>query len=277
MKYNRLFSFIILLFCLSLLFSVEAQNTVQTRRPLIGISCSHPEDFSSVRMSYTESVIKSGGMPVLIPVMQDEKVLDAIVSLLDGLILTGGEDIHPNYYNEDPIEQLGNVNAVRDRYDLALIRLAALRNLPTLGICRGEQLINVAFGGTLYQDLPTQYKDTSIEHQQKEPSSVSTHTVHVFPNSMVADVTGCLNLQTNSHHHQAIKEVAPGFRITALSDDGVIEAIESCNNLPVWGVQFHPEALTMVGDTIMIRFFQFMTEQAETFQVSKEKENNSGK
>ncbi|KAA6317242.1 putative glutamine amidotransferase, partial [termite gut metagenome] len=170
MKYNRLLPFVTFLFCFPLLLSIEAQDTVRARRPLIGISCSYPEDFSSVRMSYTESVIQSGGIPVLIPVMQDEKVLDAIVSLLDGLILTGGEDIHPNYYNEDPIEQLGTVNAVRDRYDLTLIRLATLRNLPTLGICRGEQLINVAFGGTLYQDLPTQYKDTSIEHQQEEPS-----------------------------------------------------------------------------------------------------------
>ncbi|KAA6308925.1 putative glutamine amidotransferase [termite gut metagenome] len=149
--------------------------------------------------------------------------------------------------------------------------------MPTLGICRGEQLINVAFGGTLYQDLPTQYKDTSIEHQQEEPSNVSTHTVHVLPHSMIADVIGCSNLQTNSHHHQAVKEVASGFRITALSDDGVVEAIESYDNLPIWGVQFHPEAMAVAGDTIMIRFFQFMTEQAEAFQVSKEKKNNSGK
>ncbi|KAA6327512.1 putative glutamine amidotransferase, partial [termite gut metagenome] len=150
-----------------------------SKKPLIGISCSHPEDYSSVRTTYTESVIKAGGIPILIPVTENEKTLEDIVSLLDGLILTGGEDIHPSYYNEDPAEQLGEVNPVRDRYDMTLIRLATGRNLPVLGICRGEQLINVAFGGTLYQDLPTQYNGISVNHQQEEPSSVATHTVFV--------------------------------------------------------------------------------------------------
>ncbi|KAA6337039.1 putative glutamine amidotransferase [termite gut metagenome] len=251
--------------------SAVAQDS--PKESLIGISCSHPEDYSSVRMTYTESVIKAGGIPILIPVTENEKTLEDIVSLLDGLILTGGEDIHPNYYNEDPIEQLGEVNSERDHYDMALIRLATVRNLPILGICRGEQLINVVFGGTLYQDLPTQYNGISVNHQQEEPSSVATHTVFVHSGSIIAEITGCTELQTNTHHHQAVKDVAPGFRVAARSGDGVVEAIESCTDLPIWGVQFHPEGLTVAGDTVMVKFFEFLTGRAETFRTSKKESN----
>lgn len=251
-----------------ILFLVFTGSLQAQHKPVIGISCSHPEDYSSVRMTYTESVIKAGGIPIIIPLTQDEQTLDDIISLIDGLILTGGGDIHPGYYNEAPTEQLGEVNHARDRYDLALIRLAVARNLPTLGICRGEQLINVAFGGTLYQDLPTQYGDTSINHRQEEPSGISTHTVYLQPGSMVADVTGCTELPTNSHHHQAVERIAPGFRVTARTSDGVVEAIESCEARPIWGVQFHPEGLVIAGDTVMLKLFRFLTEQAELYRTS---------
>ena len=114
----------------------------------------------------------------LIPVTTDSIVLVDIISRLDGIILIGGADIHPSYYNEEPIEQLGEVDSLRDVYDISLIRLAAQRGVPMLGICRGEQLINVAFGGTLYQDIPAQHPDTTVRHNQEEPSSVPTHAVN---------------------------------------------------------------------------------------------------
>ena len=136
------------------------------QRPLIGISCSHPGYNSSTRMTYTESVIRAGGTPMLIPITTDSLVLADVIKRLDGIVLIGGGDIHPSYFNEDPIEQLGEVDSLRDVYDIALIRLAAHRNLPMLGICRGEQLINVAFGGTLYQDIPSQHPDTTVCHDQ---------------------------------------------------------------------------------------------------------------
>lgn len=184
-------------------------------------------------------------------------------------ILIGGADIHPSYYNEEPIEQLGEVDSLRDVYDIALIRLAAQRNVPMLGICRGEQLINVAFGGTLYQDIPAQYPDTTVRHNQKEPSSVPTHTVHLLQGSAIAQITGQTELFTNTHHHQAVKQAAPGFRITAWATDSIPEAIENINGKPIWGVQFHPEALTVAGDSISARFFHFLVDKATAFRRSK--------
>lgn len=236
------------------------------QRPLIGISCSHPGNNSSTRMTYTESVIQAGGTPMLIPVTTDSAVLADIVARLDGIILIGGADIHPSYYNEEPIEQLGEVDSLRDVYDIALIRLAAHRKVPMLGICRGEQLINVAFGGTLYQDIPTQHPDTTVQHNQKEPSSVATHTVCLLPGSVMEQITGRVQLYTNTHHHQAVKDVAPGFRITAWATDSIPEAIESTDGRPIWGVQFHPEALTVAGDTISARFFRFLVEKAVKYR-----------
>lgn len=265
-----------LLFILLLLYvgELSSQTSPSDVKPLIGISCSHPEnDFSSVRRSYTESVLKAGGLPILIPIIETEEDLERIVSMLDGLILTGGEDVHPSYYNEEPIDKLGNVNEVRDTYDLALIRLAAERRLPILGICRGEQLINVAFGGSLYQDIPSQYADTTVVHDQAEPSKYPTHYIDLLPGSMIAAITESTELVTNTHHHQAVKDIAPGFQVTAWACDGIPEAIESCDNIPIWGVQFHPEGQAVSGDTIMARLFTFFNEQAILYRNKKTEKN----
>lgn len=263
---NKLFP--LLLFFLIISVSGSA-DTAEEKRPLIGISCSHPENRSSVSTNYSESVIKAGGIPVLIPVTTDTVVLRIIVDKLDGIILTGGEDIHPSYYNEEPIEQLGNVNAVRDVYDLCLIRLAADRNMPLLGICRGEQLMNVAFGGSLYQDIPTQYPDTTVNHNQIFPSNMATHHVKLAPGSLLARITEKTELYTNTHHHQAVKDVAPPFRATAWSEDGIIEAIEAIGDAPLWGVQFHPEGQIMSGDIDMFSIFRHFIGQASLYSINR--------
>lgn len=264
---NRIYVCLLLFSCTLLSY---AQGPVCTEKALIGISCAHPDnDFSSVRRTYSESVLNAGGIPILIPIITSEEVLATIVDMLDGLILTGGEDVHPRYYNEEPIEELGEVNDVRDVYDLTLIRLATERKLPTLGICRGEQLINVAFGGSLYQDIPAQYADSTVKHNQEASSKYSTHYVTLLPGSTIATLTGEKELCTNTHHHQAVKQVAPGFKVTAWACDSIPEAIESCEGLPMWGVQFHPEPQAMNGDSIMIKFFEFLNEQALQYRSSK--------
>jgi len=266
MKKQLLFCF--LLACL--LFSQAQANTFKIKgNPIIGISCSHSNNSSSVRRTYTESVIQAGGIPLLIPVTTDSTALANILNKLDGIILTGGEDIAPSYYHEGPIPEIGEIDSLRDVYDMSLIRFAARRNIPMLGICRGEQLINVAFGGSLYQDIPAQHPGSAIQHQQKEPSSVTTHIVNILPGSTLAKITGCVQLNTNSHHHQAVKQVAPGFKVTAWSTDSIPEAIESSYGYPIWGVQFHPEALTVAGDTIELRIFRFLVSKAATFQQAK--------
>ena len=207
---------------------------------------------------------------MLIPVTADTVVLRDVMKRLDGIILIGGGDIHPSYYKEEPIEQMGEVDPLRDEYDIALIRMAHNFNVPMLGICRGEQLINVAFGGSLYQDIPTQHPDTSICHQQEAPSNVATHEINILPDSELASIVDTTKLMTNSHHHQAVKQVAPGFRIVAWSTDSIPEAIESAEEYPIWGVQFHPETRTVAGDATSARFFRFLVEKAETYRRAKE-------
>lgn len=262
--------YIFIIFCF-FINTLSAQTEAQIKKPIIGISCSHSQnDFSSVRRTYTESVINAGGIPLLLPVTEDENTLESFMSVIEALILTGGEDVHPSYYNEEPIEQLGKVNDVRDFYDLTLIRLAAERNIPILGICRGEQLINVAFGGTLYQDIPAQHSDTTVKHNQEEPSSIVTHYISLLPGSTIANLIGDTELVTNTHHHQAVKQVAPGFRVTAWACDSIPEAIETVDGRPIWGVQFHPEGQAVKGDDTMSKFFSFITGQARLYRLQKE-------
>lgn len=252
-------SLLFFFFCICTLFPAVAQELF---RPLIGISCSYPDSmFMSVRKTYTESVIKAGGIPILIPVTESEDVLRKIVCRLDALILSGGEDICPSYYNEEPIEELGNVNGVRDVYDLLLVKLAEEYALPTLGICRGLQVINVAYGGSLYQDIPAQYPDTTVRHQQKEKSNIATHLVKLIPGSKIAAMMEHPELMTNTHHHQAIKDVAPGFWVTAHTLDGIPEAIEAIDGRPIYGVQFHPEGQAIEDDEVMLSLFRFLVKQ----------------
>ena len=265
---SKLLLVILLALCPYIVNGQSDQNILK-KRPLIGVSCSHPGNSSSTGTNYTESVILAGGTPMLIPITTDSLVLTDILNRLDGIILIGGDDIHPSYYKETPIEQLGEVDSLRDVYDIALIQGATHRNIPMLGICRGEQLINVAFGGTLYQDIPSQYPDTTVQHQQSESNRIPTHMVNLLPDSEIARITGQTQLFTNSHHHQAVKQIAPGFRVTGWSTDSIPEVIESTCEYPIWGVQFHPEALTVAGDTTFAKLFHFLIQKADAYRQKK--------
>lgn len=238
-------------------------------KPLIGISCQRPGNNSQSRLTYTQSVIKAGGIPVLIPITEDSLILRNIINRIDGIIMIGGEDIHPSYYGEEAIPELGKVDPVRDVYDIALIKMAHDHNIPMLGICRGEQLINVAFGGTLYQDIPAQCQDTTVNHSQNEPSSTPTHKINILPGSQIANIFGETEMMTNTHHHQAVKKVAPGFKATAWATDSIVEAIENIEGYPIWGTQFHPETRTVAGDETSLRIFKFIVEKADIFRRAK--------
>ena len=250
-------------------FGQTAQKKA-SEKPLIGISCQRPGNNSQSRLTYTQSVIKAGGVPVLIPITEDSLVLRNIIQRLDGIVMIGGEDIHPSYYGEEPIPEMGSVDPVRDVYDIALIKMAHDHNIPMLGICRGEQLLNVAFGGTLYQDIPAQHPDTTVNHSQSEPSSTPTHLVNIVPGSQIANIFGETQMMTNTHHHQAVKKVAPGFKITAWATDSIPEAIENVEGYPIWATQFHPETRTVAGDDTSLRIFQFLVGKADTFRRAKE-------
>lgn len=253
------------------LFAIAQTSPLKSDvKPLIGVSCSHPGNNSSTRLTYSNAVIKAGGTPVLIPITTDSLVLRDVLNRVDGLLLIGGEDIHPSYFGEAPIPELGKVDPIRDIYDIALIRMAGDMNIPMFGVCRGEQLINVAFGGTLYQDIPSQYHKTPLQHKQKEAGTELTHLVKFDEGSIMADIIGQNELMTNTFHHQAVKKVAPGFRISAWSEDSIPEAIESTEGRPIWGVQYHPEYPTNNGDEVSSRFFYFFLNEADKFRRAKE-------
>lgn len=234
--------------------------------PLIGISCGGSATMTTLKTTYSDAVRLAGGVPVLIPVLRDSATASDLVSHLDGLILSGGEDIDPLYYGEEPLPGLGEINAPRDTFDVLLIRTALRQGKPMLGICRGEQVLNVVLGGTLWQDIPSQIPSSELHHRQEEPSTVATQVITIDPSSRLAEILGVREIAVNSHHHQAVKDLAPGLVVTAYAEDGVVEAYEGIPTEEdpygqpfgnrILAVQFHPETFTQAGDPTFLRIFQ---------------------
>ena len=211
------------------------------------------------RDSYVESVRRAGDMPVLLCRTDSTEAIEAAVSRLDLLILTGGEDVDPSLYGESPSPKLGCVNAVRDRFETSVLAAAVRHQVPVFGVCRGMQLMNVFFGGTLYQDLPSEFAfKTPERHTLGEWDRSKREYVHgleIVEGSRLAAICGTGRLKVNAAHHQAVKRLAPGFRVSAFSPGGVVEAIE-CDRYPAAGVQFHPEELVVCrGDAVWTTFF----------------------
>lgn len=250
--------------------NIDSQIDIrQEKAPRIGISSSNYNTGASVSESYIKSVLKAGGEPIIIPPITEVPLLRSIVQELDGLVLIGGVDFDPSYYNEKAMEKLGEVDSIRDISDLTLIKLATDWNVPILGICRGEQGLNVAFGGTLYQDIPSQLS-LEINHRQEEKGYIGTHIVNIESDSKLAKILGTTSIQTNSFHHQAVKDVAPYFKAVAHSEDGVVEAIEAYPHRNIMAVQWHPEIHTANGDTVMLKLFQNLLNDATTYKKAKE-------
>jgi putative glutamine amidotransferase len=233
------------------------------KKPVIGINSSrvikHETAYShsvieSLSNDYVESVIKAGGVPVILPILSDEESIRRQIELLDGVILSGGVDINPLVYNEEPSPKLGYIFPDKDTFDLLIVKIACELNKPILAICRGHQILNIAFGGTLYQDL-SDMEGCYIKHQQQTKDGAATHTIDITPNSILHSILGS-SIVTNTFHHQAIKDLAPGFKVTAYSKDNVIEAIEQCDKKFVVGVQFHPEIMTAYNDKNMFKLFK---------------------
>lgn len=239
--------------------------------PRIGISANRKEGLSCIADTYVQAVLKAGGTPVLIPVMTDIEALTAIVNSLDGLIMSGGGDINPLYMQEEPIPALQDVDSYRDEYDLILLRLAANRQLPIMGICRGHQLLNVAFGGSVYQDIHTQHTPKPLKHSQTLPREQVSHsvTLNEGPSKLRTLLDGEPTLLVNSFHHQAIRELAPEFIATATAPDGINEAMEHPEKA-IFSVQWHPEAMAANGDKQMLKLFRHHVEASRLFREAKE-------
>ena len=200
---------------------------------------------------YVRAVRKAGETPVVICRTDDAAALRKVVSGVDLLILAGGEDVDPARYGEKPSPKLGGVNAVRDDFEWKLLEIAVGMEKPVLGICRGVQMMNVFFGGSLYQDIPSEFPAAASENHNCGEWTTGKrkylHEIAIAPNSRLAAACGVTGAKVNSAHHQCVKRLAPGFRIAAKSSCGIIEAIES-ERYPAAGVQFHPEVLSADND-----------------------------
>jgi len=239
--------------------------------PVIGIT-GHTEQSArplnlplfAIAPTYVQAVELGGGAPVVIPPHLEETRLRAILEHLDGLLLSGGGDILPALFGEQDSGLLWFVDERRDRAELALARWALAEKLPLLAICRGIQVLNVATGGTLVQDIPTQVPD-ALSHSiiAGRPKSSVAHTVEVAAGSRLAALVGAGELGVNSAHHQAVKDVGTGLVVTARAPDGIIEGLEIPDHPFCLGVQWHPEAM-VESHPVMRRLFEGLIEAAQT-------------
>jgi putative glutamine amidotransferase len=237
-------------------------------KPLIGIVA---ERWSSSRKkpdarvqgqlsTYVDAVLGAGGVPIIVPLLPDANDLRQVYASLDGLLLPGGGDLDPQQYLTPPHPATGSIDADRDEVELFLARRALTDRKPLLGVCRGIQLLNVALGGSLYQDLPTEF-DGALPHYfhyPEHPLDTPAHNVQVEEDSLLAQCLGQPIVQVNSRHHQAARQVAPGLNVVGRAPDGVIEALELPGHPFALGVQWHPENMQARPEMrgIFVRFVQ---------------------
>ena len=249
--------------------AVHASFPGYKRQPVIGVTANFSDGNCCLADGYCTSVLKAGGVPLVIPPYEEKDALLCTLDQLDGILLTGGADINPLYLDEEPVNELHGINARRDRQELLLTRLAADRQIPMLGICRGIQVMTAALGGKLYQDIYTQAGTRPIKHDQQLDRAVPSHTVRVERDTLLHSIFGSEELAVNSFHHQAVKEAAPGFRVCATARDGIVEAVESTEHKSMLGVQWHPECMILRGDETMMPLFRWLTREATSFAEAR--------
>ena len=216
------------------------------KKPLIGLTPAHDtkNDDINMRPTYLGAIKAAGAIPVVLPLEASAEDLQQLVDTLDGFLFTGGPDLHPFLYGEETYINCGEVSAKRDTLEMALLPLVIKAKKPVLGICRGIQSLNIGLGGTVYQDVPSQFtRDYQLVHRQPSCYDIPSHTVNITPGTRLADICGEPVIQVNTMHHQAVKTLAPGCIVCGVASDGLIEAIEMPDYPYLIGVQWHPEYL----------------------------------
>ena len=247
-------------------------------RPIIGITCTTiGSDESSaghgIGVNYINAVEHAGGLPVLLPLIQSNSCIGDFLNLIDGLLLSGGVDVDPLLYGEEPHPKTGRIDVGKDRIEISLIPRTLEIDMPVLGICRGIQMLNVAAGGTLHQDIYMN-SNATLKHSQDAPRWYATHDIQIQKGSRLLDILGHSTIRVNSFHHQAVKEVAPDFVISAVASDGIIEGIESTRHSFAIGVQCHPEGMWQNSAPVTSLFVAFV-EAAEAYK-QRRKAGSSG-
>lgn len=227
-------------------------------QPVIGIipSMDNEEKSYYVHPDNVEAIKKAEGLPIIIPFMEDSEQINQLLQWIDGLYLTGGVDIAPKWYGEEPHPKLGRVDPPRDEFEITVIKKFYALQKPIFGVCRGSQALNVALGGKMFQDIYAQMDGELLQHQQKSLAGYTSHQVKITPGSLLEKLTGKTTLQVNSRHHQANRLVAEELQVSAKAQDGVIEAIEGKGDFFVLGVQWHPESLLAKNDEDSLKIYK---------------------
>lgn len=212
-------------------------------KPIIGVFAEIDNEFNTrVQNPYIHAIERSAGIPILFPYVRDGETIELLVDICDGFFFTGGADIDPKRYGEEATESIGDIQEYRDEFEFQVFEKVINTSKPILAICRGSQLVNVALGGTLYQDIPSEMK-TNISHRQNEPKFSYSHDVRIIVNTPLYEMMGNERIKANSFHHQAIKTLGKGLEIMAVADDGIIEAVYSSGKQYIRAYQWHPERL----------------------------------
>jgi len=226
-------------------------------KPIIGMPSRVMSDATFLtKANYIQAVSAFGGIPVQLPDLKAEDAVQ-VVQGIDGLLLTGGWDVAPLLYGEQPHKNVTRTCRNNDLVEMALLREAIAQGKPVLGICRGIQVINVCLGGTLYQDIPMQTGSTICHYQDAAARGEMTHTVQVEEGSHLAKILGSTQLEVNSYHHQCVKDVAQGLRATIHAPDGLIEGVEN-EDCSILAVQWHPESLYLLSQAHANLFISFL-------------------
>lgn len=231
------------------------------KRPIIGITSAYEMEEglrnyhrTTVSIDYTKSIVAAGGVPLIIPVTNDIETIKAQLSLVDGLLLSGGVDINPFLYGQDFKEGMGVVSPERDECEIQVLREYLKTGKPILGICRGHQLINVYFKGTLFQDLKHSKKET-LKHRQDFYPELATHKVKIVADDNMLYKLYGEEIATNTFHHQAVDKLGEGLTAIAFTEDGILEAFQMKSHKFLYGIQWHPEMMTARGNEEMKKIF----------------------
>ena len=201
------------------------------------------EEFLLLHHTYMEQLTREGCIPVMLPLITDEAALTGLIGRFDGFVLTGGGDIEGRWFGTETSPNAGAISPLRDAMELPLARLLHQSGKPVLGVCRGSQVLAVALGGTIWQDLPTEYPGYAVAHRQKAPQYYPSHEVTILEDSLLHGILGVSRARVNSVHHQAVRTLPEGLKATAWAADGVLEAFEDPARRFFMGIQWHPERL----------------------------------